>query len=157
MKRSGQNILRKRHEKLRREENDSLSSFFKSSGIATGIVVSGSLLIITAMSGFLLTFDDPSAYTVPVACVLLIFASACVGFIGYKLCKDSPVFSGMLSGAFLEAVILIGAIILKGNGAALSPWTRAIIYTVLIPISICGAVLSSKNFSKKRRRSARKR
>ena len=91
-----------------------------------------------------------------VAALLLCSVLAC-GFITYKLCRESPVFCGLVSGAMIEIVFLIAAIFIGRKSTAFPMGLRTVMYIIIIPLSISGALIGNIKFPRKRRRSSARR
>ena len=130
----------------------------KLSAISVGISLVGAIAFSFFAALILFGSKDPLSAVTPTSLILLCLASLSSGFISHKLCKLSPVVTGLLSGSILTVFILIVALLLKDpTSPALASSARVIMHIVPIPLSTFGSFLGSLKSSQRRRTAIRRR
>ena len=134
------------------------TDILKLSAISVGISLVGAIAFSFFAALILFGSKDPLSAVTPTSLILLCLASLSSGFISHKLCKLSPVVTGLLSGSILTVFILIVALLLKDpTSPALASGTRVIMHIVPIPLSAFGSFLGSLKPSQRRRTAIRRR
>ena len=89
----------------------------------------------------LIKAEDPTGAIAPLSIGLICAVSLTSGFTSYKLCKTSPILSGLLSGAILAVIMLAVALFLKSDSAVSGG--RAVIHLAPLPLSTLGSFFGS--------------
>ena len=130
-------------------------SLLRLSAISVGIALIGMIILAFLAALILIKTEDPTGAIAPLSIVLICAASLASGFISHKLCKTSPVLSGLLSGAILAIFILVVALFLKNDSSASGG--RVAMHLIPLPLSTLGSFLGSIKPKARRRTTIRRR
>ena len=148
----------KKHSPRRTPSNSGIADILKLSALSVAISLAGMIVVSFFAALILFGTEDPLSAVVPTSVTLICLVSLASGFLSHKLCKLSPVFTGLLSGVILAIFVLIVALLLKdGSSPALASGTRVIMHIIPIPLSVLGAFLGSLKPQQRHRTTIRRR
>ena len=148
----------KKRRRAQKENERSIEHLARCSAISVGISLSSALALAFIFTIIVFGTKDPTGAIIPLSIIIICLSALEAGFISFKLYKNAPWSTGLLSGAMMTAFILIVALFLKSNSPSnVSPSARALLHILPIPLSSLGAFFGSLRLPQKRRTTLRRR